>query len=282
MVLRNMKRVSIVGLGWLGMPLALSLLSNGYEVKGSKTTEDGVAAAKMSGIDAFQLIMAPLPQCDEEDWDQLFQCDVLIITLPAKRDPEQAEIYRQSVQLLVDSALGHAVSHVIFISSTSVYGNGEGEVTEESPLNPERVSGKVLVELENWLHQLPNLSVDILRPAGLVGPQRHPGRFLAGKQELPEGNCGVNLVHQEDVIAAIELLLAEPETVSNRIYNLCAPEHPRKRDFYPEMAKKLGVAAPVFTPTDRQSLGRIVNGQKICDELGFEYRFEDPGLMPVN
>lgn len=45
-------------------------------------------------------------------------------------------------------------------------------------------SGRVLKELEDWLHNLPGTSVDILRLAGLVGPERHPGRFLPEKPRL--------------------------------------------------------------------------------------------------
>lgn len=40
-----MKKVAIVGLGWLGMPLAMSLAARGWQVTGSKTTLDGVEAA---------------------------------------------------------------------------------------------------------------------------------------------------------------------------------------------------------------------------------------------
>ncbi len=40
-----MKKVAIVGLGWLGMPLAMSLSARGWQVTGSKTTQDGVEAA---------------------------------------------------------------------------------------------------------------------------------------------------------------------------------------------------------------------------------------------
>lgn len=273
-----MKKISIIGLGWLGMPLALTLIGRGYQVVGSKTTSDGVEAARLSGIDAYPLVMEPQPSCEEEDWQQLMECDVLIITLPAARDEEGAQAYRQSVQQLVDGALSQRVGRIIFISSTSVYGREEGEMTEASPRNPQTASGRVLASLEDWLHDLPHTSVDILRPAGLVGPDRHPGRFMAGKQELPDGNCGVNLVHQEDVISAITLLLRQEN--GGRIYNLCAPDHPRKRDFYPAAAKSLGLAAPTFTPTDNASLGRIVNGQAICRDLGFEYRFPDPMRMP--
>lgn len=46
-----MKKVAIVGLGWLGMPLAMSLSARGWQVTGSKTTQDGVEAAPaMSSI----------------------------------------------------------------------------------------------------------------------------------------------------------------------------------------------------------------------------------------
>ena len=87
------------------------------------------------------------------------------------------------------------------------------------PRNPVTNSGRVLEELEDWLHNLPGTSVDILRLAGLVGPGRHPGRF-AGKT-APDGEHGVNLVHLEDVIGAITLLLQAPK--GGHIYNICAP-----------------------------------------------------------
>jgi len=50
-----MKKVAIVGLGWLGMPLAMSLAAKGWQVTGSKTTRDGVEAAG-----AFSCVHAPL------------------------------------------------------------------------------------------------------------------------------------------------------------------------------------------------------------------------------
>ena len=58
-----MKKVAIVGLGWLGMPLALSLMSRGWQVTGSKTTQDGVEAARMCGIDSYPLRLEPQLVC---------------------------------------------------------------------------------------------------------------------------------------------------------------------------------------------------------------------------
>jgi hypothetical protein len=86
------------------------------------------------------------------------------------------------MQEIVDSALAYHIPRIIFTSSTSVYGDTHGTVKENSPRNPSTASGRVLKELEDWLHNLPGTSVDILRLAGLVGPARHPGRFLPGKR----------------------------------------------------------------------------------------------------
>ncbi|HCA7249447.1 TPA: SDR family oxidoreductase [Escherichia coli] len=250
-----MKKVAIVGLGWLGMPLAMSLSARGWQVTGSKTTQDGVEAARMSGIDSYLLRMEPELVCDSDDLDALMDADALVITLPA-----------------------HRIPRIIFTSSTSVYGDAQGTVKETTPRNPVTNSGRVLEELEDWLHNLPGTSVDILRLAGLVGPGRHPGRFFAGKT-APDGEHGVNLVHLEDVIGAITLLLQAPK--GGHIYNICAPAHPARNVFYPQMARLLGLEPPQFRNSLDSGKGKIIDGSRICNELGFEYQYPDPLVMPL-
>lgn len=80
-----MKKVAIVGLGWLGMPLAMSLAARGWQVTGSKTTLDGVEAARMSGIESYPLRLEPELVCEADDLDALLDVDALVITLPARR-----------------------------------------------------------------------------------------------------------------------------------------------------------------------------------------------------
>jgi nucleoside-diphosphate-sugar epimerase len=274
-----MKKVAIVGLGWLGMPLAMSLSARGWEVTGSKTTLDGVEAARMSGIDSYQLQLTPELVCDSDDLDALLDVDALVITLPARRTGEGDDFYLQAVQEIVDSALAHNIPRIIFTSSTSVYGEKEGIVRETTPLEPVTASGRVLKELETWLHDLPGTSVDILRLAGLVGPERHPGRFLAGKTDVANGAHGVNLVHLEDVISAITLLLQAPK--GGHIYNLCAPDHPTRAEFYSLMARQMNLDAPVFRTEAQNGHGKLVDGNRICNELGFEYQYPNPLVMPM-
>ncbi|MEA9391643.1 SDR family oxidoreductase [Acerihabitans sp. TG2] len=274
-----MKKIAIVGLGWLGMPLALSLLASGYRVTGSKTTPDGVEAARMCGVECYPLLLTPQINAEQDDLAALFQVDALIITLPAGRTSARAEDYCLAVQQVVDSALVYEVPRIIFTSSTSVYGDTVGTMHEDSSLMPVTPTAKCLVDLERWLHRLPNTSVDILRLAGLVGPNRHPGRFLAGRTQLPGGSHGVNLVHQSDVIAAIELLLKLPK--GGHIYNICAPQHPAKRDFYPACARELNLVPPLYLADDEPDTGKIIDGSRICRELGFDYLYTDPAAMPM-
>ncbi|WP_175485995.1 SDR family oxidoreductase [Xenorhabdus japonica] len=276
-----MRKVSIIGLGWLGMPLAQALQSGGMQVVGSKTTPDGVEAACMCGIDCYLLNLEPQIICDADVLDQLMSVDVLVLALPVSGVAGGGERYVQAVQLVVDTALAYSVPRIIFTSSTSVYGSSVGYLNEDELLRPETESAKALVELENWLHQLPNTSVDVLRLAGLVGNGRHAGHFLSGKKALRGGNNAVNLVHQDDVISAIKLLIQQPE--GGHIFNLCAPIHPKRSEFYPLASRQLNLTPPEFLQSESVEIeSKIVDGSRICRELGFEYQFPDPGRMPMS
>lgn len=274
-----MKKVAIVGLGWLGMPLAMALATRGWQVSGSKTTPDGVDAARMCGIAGYQLELTPELVCDADDLDALLNVDALVVTLPASRTAAGGEHYVLAVQQIVDSALAFGVPRIVFTSSTSVYGKNSGVMKESSPLLPDTVAGRTLVELENWLHNLPGAAVDIVRLAGLVGPGRHPGRFLAGKTDVADGGQGVNLVHLDDVVEAIVLLLQTPK--GGHLYNLCAPVHPPRNQFYPAVARQLGLTPPTFLAQGNAAAGKLIDGTKICNELGFEYSWPDPSKMPL-
>ena len=71
----------------------------------------------------------------------------------------------------------------------------------------------------------------------------HPGRFLAGKT-LDGGAQSVNLVHLDDVVAACMLLLERGK--DGDVFNLSAPVHPRREQFYSFAARQQGLPAPVF------------------------------------
>ena len=82
----------------------------------------------------------------------------------------------------------------------------------------------------------------------------------------------MNLVHLDDVVAACQLMLAVGQ--DGDAYNLSAPVHPRREQFYPFASRLLGLAPPQFI----EPAGDFspIEGQRICQRLGFVYRWPDP------
>ena len=74
--------ISVLGCGWLGLPLAAELASRGYRVRARSTHVDKLAALSAAGIQGHALELSPTPKGDA---DGFFDADVLIITLPPKR-----------------------------------------------------------------------------------------------------------------------------------------------------------------------------------------------------
>jgi hypothetical protein len=130
----------------------------------------------MCGIDSYPLRLEPQLVCDAEDLDALMNVDALVITLPARR--RAGEVLSAGGTGARRYRAGLPYPRIVFTSSTSVYGNASGTLKENSPRDPQTASGRVLKELEDWLHNLPGTSVDILRLAGLVGPLVIPGVSL--------------------------------------------------------------------------------------------------------
>ncbi|UEA17815.1 SDR family oxidoreductase [Pasteurella canis] len=273
-----MKSVSIVGLGWLGLPLARHLKNLGWEVKGSKRTHEGAEQMRLIRLESYPLELTPEINADPDDLTMLLSVDSLVINIPPSQYFFNPQHYVLGIQNLVNEALLQGVNHIIFISSTSVFPEITGQFDESSIPQPNSEITKALIEVEQWLFQLDNIDCDIIRFGGLVGDDRHPVYSLAGK-EVKAGNSPVNLVHFDDCARAIQLLLETPS--HQRLYHVVAPEHPRKAEYYSIMAKKLGVEAPHFISSDDDPV-RIILANKICQEIDFVYQFPDPYSMLPN
>ena len=103
------------------------------------------------------------------------------------------------------------IKKVLFVSSTSVYRDvfPIEEITEETPTNPETESGKQLVEVEQLLLNNPYFQTIVLRFGGLIGEDRHPIKYLAGKENVENPDGPINFIHQEDCIGIILEILEQ-------------------------------------------------------------------------
>lgn len=292
------KKISICGCGWLGLPLAQSLVSQGFIVNGSKRLLIDAEALSNKGINGVDISL-PFPELLSIEQafklNSFFQSDVLVVNVPPGRKPGSDEAFKQKVQSLSNTAKTlinnstcrlSAQNHthnlkVIFISTTSVYSDYEGEVTETSPPLANTASGHAHVWLESWLREQWQDNLVVLRLSGLIGKDRHPvkhivKRFESTQQPLENGLTPVNLIHQKDVIAAIMAIINH--WPKRKVFHLAAATHPTRSEYYREMAKRLNLPLPEFV--DNGKTQKLINASQSIAELGLI--LEHPDLMKLN
>lgn len=146
-------------------------------------------------------------------------------------------------------ALPPAIGRLIYVSTTGVYGDCEGEwVNEDSACRPLRPGGQASLAAEDALWQSPLASRGvILRMAGLYGPGRIPNRapLLAGEPLAVPTAGFLNLIHVDDAAAVV--LAAEAADVSLPRRYVVSDGHPIPRgQYYAELARLLHAPAPRF------------------------------------
>ena len=263
------KRISILGCGWLGLPLAMHLKSKGIHIKGSTTTNEKLSILQKHGIEPFLLDLRI--ENAEIYKNFLLDSEVIIINIPPGRDGHVIETYQKKISNLLPYI--SIDQRVIFISSTSVYQNTNSEVFEDLVLTPQKTSGKAIVVAENLLRTALTDRLTIIRFAGLVGYDRLPGRFLANKKGLKNANTPVNIIHQDDCIGLIEAVLKKE--VWNEIFNGCADKHPLRKEYYTRAALKIGAVPPEFVDGENENY-KIISNAKSKKLLDYEYVHPDP------
>jgi nucleoside-diphosphate-sugar epimerase len=281
-----MTQISILGCGWLGLPLAKVLLENGFCVKGSTTSVEKLSILENSGIQAFQIQLTETEIQGEVD-SFLENSKILIIDVPPKlrgssTDPSSAlrMTFVSKIKNVIPLIEKSSVENVIFISSTSVYGDTSTtlSVTEETKTCPDTESGKQLIQAEQLLQSNPNFKTTILRFGGLIGEDRHPIKFLAGRSNIENPNAPINLIHQVDCIGIILEILRQAQNDKlerNETFNAVTPFHPSRKEYYTQKAIDLNLDLPEFND-ENSSFGKTISSTKIEQVLG--YTFVKPKL----
>ncbi len=267
--------ISILGCGWLGLPLGIHLVRKGYHVKGSTTTRSKLSKIAEAGIEPHFIQVGESLEMDEGS--DFFSSDILILNIPPGRRREGVEMkYPQEVEEIMYAAVDGGVQKVIFASSTSVYGDLKGEITEDMEPLPGTGSGRALVIAENLLRNEEELELTILRLSGLAGGDRKTGRFLAGKQNLPNGLAPVNLVHRDDCIGIISAIIERGKW--GEIYQVAADLHPNKATIYPHVAQQMGLEPPTFQQNGED--GKLILNTKVKSDLNYTFLHPDPMQFP--
>jgi nucleoside-diphosphate-sugar epimerase len=269
MALNSVEKISILGAGWLGRPLAKHLQSLGFTVKTSTTTPEKLLLLQAEGLNPC-LLKVDEGRIEMGD-TAFFDTDLIILNIPPSRRRSDVEVwYPTQIQAIVELAKQRGVAKILFVGSTSVYGDVNAEVTESSELKPDTASARALIQAEKIVKtHFPDKASSILRMSGLVGGDRKAGRFFAGRRDVPEGNAPVNLVHLDDCIGVVEALIKQEAW--GQLYNVCADDHPRKADYYTTQAILEGFEAPTFLP-DATPRYKVVSNEKVRRELGYVFK----------
>jgi nucleoside-diphosphate-sugar epimerase len=276
-------KISILGCGWLGLPLAKSLLSKGFEVKGSTTSESKLEVLKNAGISPFQIQLEEHQVIGTIE-DFLKETDVLVIDIPPGLRREisstQEMTFVNKIKTLIPFIEKSGIQKVIFVSSTSVYGDGFPivEITEETKPNPDNESGKQLAITETLLQSNPHFKTTVIRFGGLLGDDRHPIKFLAGRTNVENPDAPVNMIEREDCIGIIEKILKYSETSEQHdnwgeTFNAVAPQHPTRKAYYHKKAEIFNLPLPTFAE-DSESKGKIISSEKVETILGYSFQKE--------
>ncbi len=286
-----MRKVVIIGCGWLGLQLGVALAAAGYQVFGTRQSVQSCASLPES----IQPVVLQLPALE---FPLALVADAIVIVALPSSTPN----YLAAVQQIRDCC-GNAYQ-IFFCSSTGIYAGLSGHLTESALPLPSAVSTgsfaddyavamravkqcdkpialsrvQRLLAAEIIMHELH--SVVILRLAGLIGPGRHPANFtrhgaLAGA-ELP-----VNMLHSDDIHRFVICWLQDDESSAllGNIVNLCSPEHPTKQQFYQHACWAAGLSAPQFVPENPAAVAerpRTIDVSRSLTLPGFSYQFVSP------
>ena len=275
------EKIAILGCGWLGLPLAKSLLSKGHEIKGSTTSESKLDVLKNAGILPFQIQLEEYQIIGNIE-DFLNETDVLIIDIP----PGLRRVFLSSeemtfvnkVKTLIPFIEKSDVQKVIFVSSTSVYGDSFPivEITEDTQPNPDTESGKQLVIAETLLQSNSHFKTTVIRFGGLLSDDRHPVKFLAGRTNVENPDAPVNMIQREDCIGIIEKSLdfaRDDNWEWNQTFNAVAPQHPTRKEYYHKKAEIFNLPLPTFAENS-ESKGKIISSKKVETILGYSFQKE--------
>ena len=246
-----MNKISVLGCGWLGKPLAVSFIEDGFLVKGSTTSEDKIATLEALKIEPYLVNIS-----DFEEYDFFLQSDILIVAITSK----DIDGFENLIAQIQDSS----IQKVIFISSTSVYPRNNKVMTELDEVD----RNNPLVEIENLFRENTFFETTIIRFAGLFGGKRHPGNWFRNGRAIPQPNGFVNMIHKEDCINIIHEVINQ--NCWNETFNACANHHPTRRDFYINARGSKGFELPNFKVEDVYKW-KIIAADKVMAKLNYTF-----------
>lgn len=254
------ENLCIIGCGWLGKFTGLELSSLFGEVYGSYRSEGTKNELVTLNIEPFQLDLATDDSRVPDDI--LLSCKTVIITMPPF-ERQMPEIYGTKL-----AEIAHQFSSdtkFIFTSSTGVYPITEGFYNEEFECSERHI----ICYAENQLRKVVQDRLAVLRLGGLFGAQRHPIKFLSGREMATNGAEPIHLIHRNDIVRLIKHVLSGD--LFPLLINVSYPLDETKQSYYDHVAKKNALPLPKWGTAEGSK--RVISSDKLINLEGFNLIF---------
>ena len=230
------KRLLVVGAGYLGGEVMSVFRDEGWEVFGASLSgDDGLLACDVG---------------DPVSVRRLPDVDAVVHCAASGRGGEEAyrRVYLKGCENLVER---FPEARMIFTSSSSVYGQVDGEeVTEASSAEPDRETGRILRKAEDVVLEAGGIAT---RLAGIYGPGRSVllRKFLSGEAVIEEdGRRFINQIHRDDAARAIFHLMTMSDFPGGEIFNVADAVTLSQLQVYQGLAKIFEKDLPPCGPRD--------------------------------
>lgn len=265
--------ILIIGCGYIGKAVASHWKSQEHRI--TATTRSPENAVKLSSLVDEVIIL------DGNDVDALTKAlhnqeAVLLCVAAGSYELYEATYLDTAKTLTKVLSTTPQVKQVIYTGSTAVYGeHGGAIVTEKTSSTLESHGPQVLAATEQQLTLLasPERHVCLFRLGEIYGPDREITRRLRnlqGKALFGTGDTIANVIHRDEVVAAIDFALQHH---LNGIYNLCNDIHLPRKELYEQICLLEGLPPVTWDPTKKRYHGgnKTVSNQKLKD-LGFAFQ----------
>ncbi|GAB6139791.1 SDR family oxidoreductase [Methylosoma difficile] len=262
-----MANILIIGCGSIGLPLAHNLAAQGHAVTGLKRNPPA------DQHDNIRFIAADISQADTlAALGNTYDRWIFIVSADGRTEASYRSIYQTGL----DNVLAQfAAVPCLFVSSTSVYGQSQGEwVDEDSPAEPENLTSQLIRQAEQKITAANPANV-VVRFSGIYGPGREYLLRMAAQtpaiQQTPV--YYTNRIHQQDCVGVLAFLLAQSlaDKALDPIY-LASDDDPAPMwDVISWLAEQLGHPAPTAKPVDEHAdQNKRCRNQRLKD-LGYEF-----------
>jgi len=251
-------KIAIIGCGYIGSALAITFSKMGHNV--TVTTRSPKNLLPLTKIVQRGIIA---PATDEKTTAFLLEDnDIIIVTVSAPSFNDYENTFLNTAHTIRSGALNITQPKtLIYTSNCCVYGEQNGQWVDEGiTLNPITTEAEILIETEKVLTSIESFGwkIGILRLSEIYGPRRELSqkvKYLSGKNLSGEGAHYTNMVHQQDVIGAIDYMITHN---LHGIYNIADDDHPIRKDLYEEVCTKFQLPSLNWNPKQK----RYHNGNK--------------------